>query len=185
MLGRWVCVGTCVDCKKTRMGANYRVAKGGGIFDMCHSDNPGIFSEKITRARYGTTRRGERATIYLSPADLALAAHLLIERISVTATIHRLSHDAVACAGHVATFPKPVGPMAEVFPRLPPDATIVRLRRGAKDASDKKKTPSTPSTGNAAGGALPAKGGQSILRRRCLGPLQARRRRRWGGNRWR
>ena len=66
-------------------------------------------------------------------ADLALAEKLLIDRLSVTATMHRLAHGGVASTGHVATCPKPADPMAAVLPILPPEVTIVRVRRGATE----------------------------------------------------
>ena len=53
--------------------------------------------------------------------------------------IHHLSHGGVDSAGHVATFPKPVGSMAAVLPRLPADVTIIRAMRGSAGSAAKKK----------------------------------------------
>ena len=79
-----------------------------------------------------------RYAVPVALADLAIAENLLIARLSVTVTIHRLAHGVVSSAGHVATFPKPADPMAAVLPRLPSDVPIIRVRRGAA-ASDAKK----------------------------------------------
>ena len=73
-------------------------------------------------------------------AGLTLAEKLLIARLSVTVAIHRLAHGGVSSTGRVATFPKPVGPMAAVLPRLPSELTIVRVRRGASSGDAKKQS---------------------------------------------
>ena len=73
------------------------------------------------------------------PKCLKMAEQLLIARLSVAVTIHRLAHGGVASAGHVATFPMPVEPMADVLPRLPSGVTIARVRRGATARADAKQ----------------------------------------------
>ena len=60
-----------------------------------------------------------------------MVENILIARLSVAVTIHRLAHGGVASAGHVATSPNPVDPIGDVLPRLPSDVAIVRVRRGA------------------------------------------------------
>ena len=70
---------------------------------------------------------------------LTIAERLLIARLSVTVPIHHLSHGGVASSGHVATFPKPVGPMAAVLPRPPSEVTIARARSGAPSGGAKKQ----------------------------------------------
>ena len=68
---------------------------------------------------------------------MTLDEAILIARLSVTATIHHLSHGGVASSAHVATSPNPVDPMADVLQRPPSEVSIVRIRRGAS-AGDAK-----------------------------------------------
>ena len=86
-------------------------------------------------------RRGGGARYDVADALTALkiGAKILIQRLSVTVTIHHLAHGGVASAGRVATFPKPVGPMEAGLPRLPSDVTIARVRRGAASGDAKKR----------------------------------------------
>ena len=135
-------LGTCGSCMETRLSAKYRKGRGGEkIFARRYADNHGIFTEKnnaipARRDAHGMVRYDTPCAL----AGLTLAEKLLIARLSVTVAIHRLAHGGVASAGRVATFPKPVGPMAEVLPRLPSDVTIARARRGATSGDAKKQS---------------------------------------------
>ena len=110
------------------------------IFPMRYSAMREVLQRKInappTRCDSGGNTRFDAP---VAPTDLALTERLIIARLSVTETIHRLSHGGVARAGDVSKLPKPVVPIAAVLPRLPSDLTVIRARRGAADSAAKKK----------------------------------------------
>ena len=47
--------------------------------------------------------------------------------------IHLLARGGVASTGRGAIFPKPIELIEAALPRLPPEVTIVRVRRGASE----------------------------------------------------
>ena len=54
-----------------------------------------------------------------------------IARLSVEVAIHRLAHGGAAGAGHGATSPTPVAPLAAAPHMLPSGVTMSCVRRGA------------------------------------------------------
>ena len=111
-----------------------------GICASFQKDRHWIFTERSNALLTWRDANGVvRCEIPVALADLTFAEKLLIARLSVTVTTHRLAHGGVASTGHVATFPKPIESIAELPPELPPDETIVRVRRGATEGLDRKK----------------------------------------------
>ena len=134
-------LGTCVACRETRLNATYRESRGGEkICLMCHSDKQVIYTYKNNAPpTWRDADGGKHYDVPVALSDLTIAEKLLIARLSATVTIQHLSHGGVASTGYVATFPKPVEPMAAVLPRLPSDVAIIRVRRGAAASADKKQ----------------------------------------------
>ena len=97
-------LGTCIACRETRLNATYRRGRGGEkICLRCHSDKQGIYTEKNNALPTWRGADGEtRYDVPVALTDLTLAEKLLIARLSVTVTIHHLSHGGVASTGHVS-----------------------------------------------------------------------------------
>jgi hypothetical protein len=62
-------------------------------------------------------------------SDLSIIEQQLICRISPCINIHMLKHGGIASAGHCVTFPQEVNEPAKIFPRLPSEINIVRVRK--------------------------------------------------------
>ena len=139
-------IGTCSRCRETRLNASYfRAGKEDQICRRCKLGKQGLSTEEnnaipIWRDAAGVAHYDVTGAL----SCLTLAEWLLIALLSVTVTIHHLSHGGVASWGHVATLPKPVEPMADVLPRphpkLPSSASDAGLPRGMQ----KNKTAFTP-----------------------------------------
>ena len=124
---------TCTLCRETRLGATYLwEGTERKTRQRCKGDKAGLVTEKNNAAPLQIDASGGKR--YGAPCVLAcltMEEKILIDRLSAAVTIHHMAHGGVEGAGHVATSPKPVEPMAAVRPRLPSDVTIVRVRRGA------------------------------------------------------
>ena len=121
-------------CRDARLSATY--FWGGGeekTAQICKGGKAGILQRKIKVGPILIDSSGE--IHYDFPgvfAALALAGYLLVERLSVAATMRRMDRDGIPSAGNVATSPNPVGKMADCAPRLPSGVTIVRARDAAQ-----------------------------------------------------
>ena len=124
---------TCTLCRETRLGATYLwEGTERKTRQRCKGDKAGLVTEKNNAAPLQIDASGGKR--YGAPCVLAcltMEEKILIDRLSAAVTIHHMAHGGVEGAGHVATSPKPVEPMAAVRPRLPSDVTIARVRRGA------------------------------------------------------
>ena len=70
-------------------------------------------------------------------SDLSIIEQQLICRISPCINIHMLKHGGIASAGHCVTFPQEVNEPAKIFPRLPSEINIVRVRKLGKNDTSK------------------------------------------------
>ena len=61
----------------------------------------------------------------------------LIARISPCINVHMLKHGGIASSGHCVTFPQNVNEPSQIFPRLPKEIEIIRVRKQSKNDSCK------------------------------------------------
>jgi hypothetical protein len=86
---------------------------------------------------------GETVVHYDIPeelADLTLAEKLLIQRLSPIIPLVHLKHGVYGSRGHVCTYPKDIGPICNVLPRLPKDVEIVKVVRTYTGRDGKPKS---------------------------------------------
>ena len=70
-------------------------------------------------------------------ADLTVVEQQLIARISPCINVHMLRHGGMASSGHCITFPQEVNEPARIFPKLPTEIKIIRVRKQGKNDSSK------------------------------------------------
>ena len=65
------------------------------------------------------------------PKELSNLSFLeqLICRISPCINVHLLKHGGIAFSGHCVTFPQDINQPAQIFPRLPKEISITRVRK--------------------------------------------------------
>ena len=68
--------------------------------------------------------------------NLSITEQQLICRISPAINVHLLKHGGIAAKGHCVTFPQEINEPAKIFPRLPAEINVVRVRKqGSNDSS--------------------------------------------------
>ena len=62
-------------------------------------------------------------------SDLSVIEEQLICRISPCINVHMLKHGGIASSGHCVTFPQEVNEPAQIFPRLPNEIQMLKVRK--------------------------------------------------------
>jgi hypothetical protein len=69
-------------------------------------------------------------------SDLTVIEQQLISRISPCINVHLLNHGGIGSSGHCVTFPQEVNEPAKIFPRLPKEIEVLKVKKqGQKDTS--------------------------------------------------
>ena len=69
--------------------------------------------------------------------DLSVIEQQLICRIAPCINIHMLKHGGISANGHCVTFPQEINEPAKIFPRLPNEVSIIKVRKRGKNDSSK------------------------------------------------
>ena len=69
--------------------------------------------------------------------DFSIIEQQLISRISLCITVHMLKHGGIASSGHYVTFPQEINEPAQIFPRLPEEIKIIKVRKQGKTDTSK------------------------------------------------
>ena len=70
--------------------------------------------------------------------NLSIIEQQLISRISPCMNIHMLKHGGIASSGHCVTFPQDVNEPAKIFPCLPSEIDLIKVRKKGKNDSSKE-----------------------------------------------
>ena len=70
--------------------------------------------------------------------DLSLIEQQLISRISPCINVHLLKHGGIGSSGHCVTFPQNVNEPAQIFPRLPSEISVIKVRKQGKNDTSKE-----------------------------------------------
>jgi signal recognition particle subunit SEC65 len=70
--------------------------------------------------------------------DLTMVEQQLISKISPCINVHMLKHGGIASSGHCVTFPQEVNEPGQIFPRLPQEIQIIRVRKQGKNNTSKE-----------------------------------------------
>ena len=70
--------------------------------------------------------------------ELSIVEQQLICRISPCINIHMLKHGGIASSGHCVTFPQEINEPAQIFPRLPHEVNIIKVRKQGKNHTSKE-----------------------------------------------
>jgi hypothetical protein len=69
-------------------------------------------------------------------SDLTVIEQQLISRISPCINVHLLNHGGIGSNGHCVTFPQEVNEPAKIFPRLPKEIEVLKVKKqGQNDTS--------------------------------------------------
>ena len=69
--------------------------------------------------------------------DLTLVEQQLICRLAPAISLHMLKHGGLAAKGHCVTFPQSIDEPAQIFPRLPEEINIIKVRKKGKSDTSK------------------------------------------------
>ena len=70
--------------------------------------------------------------------DLTVVEEQLISRITPCINVHMLKHGGIAASGRCVTFPQEVDEPAKIFPRLPDEINILKVRKTGTNDSTKE-----------------------------------------------
>ena len=70
--------------------------------------------------------------------NLTIIEQQLISRISPCMNVHLLKHGGIASSGHCVTFPQEVNEPAQIFPRLPEEINIIKVRKQGQNGTSKE-----------------------------------------------
>ena len=119
---------TCIICSETRI--NMKMYKTSNICKRCHSDKNKI-------KMFSAANNMDPGILPPELIGLSLTEQQLIARISPCINVHLLKHGGIASRGHCVTFPQNVNEPAQIFPRLPKELQIIRVRKQGKNDSYK------------------------------------------------
>ena len=71
-------------------------------------------------------------------SNLSILEQQLICRISPCINVHLLKHGGIGSSGHCVTFPQDINQPAQIFPRLPKEISIIRVRKQGKNDTSKE-----------------------------------------------
>ena len=72
--------------------------------------------------------------------DLTLIEQQLISRITPVMSVHLLKHGGMAANGHCVAFAQQIDQPAQIFPRLPSEVKIIKVRKRGKNDTNKDFT---------------------------------------------
>ena len=70
--------------------------------------------------------------------NLSMIEEQLICRISPCINVHMLKHGGVGSSGHCVTFPQEVNEPSQIFPRLPSEINVIKVRRQGRNDTTKE-----------------------------------------------
>lgn len=70
--------------------------------------------------------------------DLTIVEQQLISRISPCINLHMLKHGGLAANGHCVAFPQEVSEPGKIFPKLPSEVNIIRVRKQGENDTSKE-----------------------------------------------
>ena len=117
---------TCKTCCESRI----EMKLSDGICKRCRSDKGSIkmFSDENIM---------DPKPLPNELSSMTLIEQQLIARISPCIHIHMLKHGGIASSGHCVTFPQEINEPAQIFPRLPQEIDIVKVRKYGKNDTSK------------------------------------------------
>lgn len=71
-------------------------------------------------------------------ADLSMIEEQLICKISPCINVHMLKHGGIGSSGHCVTFPQAINEPSQIFPRLPSEINVIKVRRQGRNDSSKQ-----------------------------------------------
>ena len=117
----------CTVCQERRIDMKVNVSN---ICHRCTSDKQSInmFSNE-NNMNHGKVRQQLQ--------NLTIVEQQLISRISPCINVHMFRHGGLASNGHCVTFPQDISEPATIFPRLPEETNIIKVRRQGKNDTSK------------------------------------------------
>ena len=117
----------CSVCKERRLDMNVNSDQ---ICKRCKSDKNQV---KL----FSPENNMDTKQLPTELSGLTIIEQQLICRISPCMNVHMLKHGGIASSGHCVTFPKEVNELAQIFPRLPNEINLIRVRKIGKNETSK------------------------------------------------
>ena len=118
---------TCTICKETRIGL--QLSNGECKKCRCDKENIKMFSEENCM---------DPGNVPTELQDMTVVEQQLICRISPAIQLHMLKHGGLASKGHCVTFPQEICEPAKIFPKLPKDIDVIKVRKKGKNDTTKE-----------------------------------------------
>ena len=118
---------TCKICNECRIGTkNYK----SGVCKRC-------FRDKAEIKMFSSENNMNPKAVPQELNDLTVIEQQLISRISPCINVHMLKHGGIAASGHCVTFPQEINEPAQIFPRLPSELSIIKVRKQGRNDTSK------------------------------------------------
>ena len=115
----------CTICKEINIDGK----QSDGICKRCNADKNSI-------KMFSAENKMDPGIVPNELQNLTMVEEQLICRISPCISIHMLKHGGVGSTGHCITFPQDVNEPSRIFPRLPSEINMIKVRKqGRQDTS--------------------------------------------------
>jgi hypothetical protein len=118
---------SCDICHEVKL--NMRMAS----LNICHRCQ----KDKEAVKMFSTQNQMDPGIVPPELSDLTMVEQQLISRISPCINVHMLSHGGIAANGHCVTFPQAIEQPAKIFPKLPSEINIIKVRKEGKNNTSK------------------------------------------------
>lgn len=118
----------CTICHERRLDMKMATSEN---CERCYRDKQGI-------KMYSKENNMDPGKVPEELKDLTIIEQQLISRISPCINVHMLNHGGIASSGHCVTFPQEINEPAKIFPRLPPEIQIIKVRKQGKNDTSKE-----------------------------------------------
>ena len=113
----------CKICKERRLEMKMSHTD---ICTRCHKDKHNV-------KMFSSSNNMDPGKLPMELQDLTIIEQQLISRLSPCINVHMLSHGGIASSGHCVTFPQEINEPAKIFPRLPQEIQIIKVKKQGKN----------------------------------------------------
>ncbi len=117
---------TCTICKERRIESKL-------VHNMCKKCR----TDKNAVKMFSSDNLMDPGQVPPQLQDMSVVEQQLICKISPAIQLHLLKHGGLAARGHCVTFPQAVDEPAQIFPKLPKEIKVIKVRKKGKNDTSK------------------------------------------------
>ena len=122
----------CKSCQEIKITENQKKAKD-SLCQRCQHDKNEI-------KMFSPENLMDPGDVPEELLNLTVIEQQLICKISPAINVHMLKHGGIGSSGHCVTFPQAIDEPAQIFPRLPAEISLIRVRKQGKNDTTKAFT---------------------------------------------